>query len=377
MLTAQRTIKAYGLEKYNEARFREISEDLCTKGIDAEFQSSMMMPSMNAINNLNFTLICVIGAILVLRGDISVGAISAFALYSKKFANPIVETANIINMFQTSLAACDRVFTILHADVEPDVALPPKRGAQKPVGHLAFENVGFSYVPDVPVIRDMNITIEPGQCVAVVGATGSGKTTLISLLLRFYDVSTGRITLDGRDVRDYPLRELRRAFALVLQDSWLFEGTVYENIGYAAPPEVATKEAIRKICEEIKVDGFIRTLADGYDTVLMNDSGNLSQGQRQLLNIARAFLCDPPVFILDEATSSVDSLLEKQIQEVTDRVIRGKTSIIIAHRLSTILRADKILVMQDGVVIEQGSHTQLMEKGGRYRELYESQFASA
>jgi ABC-type multidrug transport system fused ATPase/permease subunit len=223
----------------------------------------------------------------------------------------------------------------------------------------------------------MNLTIEPGQCVAVVGATGSGKTTLISLLLRFYDVTTGRITLDGRDIRDYPLEELRRCFALVLQDSWLFEGTVYENIGYAAPPEIATKEAIRKMCKEIKVDGFITTLKDGYDTVLTSDSGNLSQGQKQLLNIARAFLCDPPVFILDEATSSVDSLIEKQIQEVTDRVIRGKTSIIIAHRLSTILRADKILVMQNGVIIESGNHEELMRQGGRYKELYESQFADS
>ncbi|MFV0400417.1 MAG: ABC transporter ATP-binding protein [Oscillospiraceae bacterium] len=387
MITAQKTVKAYGLEDYNLRQFEEGSEDLRGKAAKAEFQSSCMMPTMNGINNLNFTLICAIGAFLVLNGNLSVGSISAFMLYSKRFANPIVETANIINMFQTSLAACDRVFAILNAPAEPEVLLGNTEvlsgsavGATKDYrdysGALTLENVSFSYLKNVPVLQNVSVDILPGQTVAVVGATGSGKTTLISLLLRFYDVSAGRILLDGKDIRDIPLRELRRCFALVLQDSWLFEGTVYENIGYAAPAEYASKESIRRMCEDIRVDEFIRTLPKGYDTVLHNDSGGLSQGQKQLLNIARAFLCDPPIFILDEATSSVDTLIEAQIQEVTDRVIQGKTAIIIAHRLSTILRADKILVMRDGVICESGTHDELMALEGLYRTLYESQFQS-
>lgn len=387
MITAQKTVKAYGLEDYNLRQFEEGSEDLRGKAAKAEFQSSCMMPTMNSINNLNFTLICAIGAFLVLNGNLSVGSISAFMLYSKRFANPIVETANIINMFQTSLAACDRVFAILNAPAEPEVlpgntevlsgsAVVATKDYRDYSGALTLENVSFSYLKNVPVLQNVSVDILPGQTVAVVGATGSGKTTLISLLLRFYDVSAGRILLDGKDIRDIPLRELRRCFALVLQDSWLFEGTVYENIGYAASAEYASKESIRRMCEDIRVDEFIRTLPKGYDTVLHNDSGGLSQGQKQLLNIARAFLCDPPIFILDEATSSVDTLIEAQIQEVTDRVIQGKTAIIIAHRLSTILRADKILVMRDGEICESGTHDELMALEGLYRALYESQFQS-
>ncbi|MCL2057427.1 MAG: ABC transporter ATP-binding protein/permease [Oscillospiraceae bacterium] len=377
MITAQNTIKSYGIEEYNLDNFKEIAAELREKGSKAEFQSSCMMPVMNGINNLNFTLICLFGALMALGGGISIGNISAFILYSKRFAHPIVDTANIINMFQTSLAACDRVFAILNAQTEPDAALPESSGQSRREGKITLEDVSFSYdKPGTPVLSGLELEIQPGQCIAVVGATGSGKTTLISLLLRFYDVSSGRILLDGVDIRDIPLRELRRCFALVLQDSWLFEGSVYENIAYAAPPRLAGHDAIERICGEILVDEFIRTLPEGYDTVLHNDSGGLSQGQRQLVNIARAFLCDPPIFILDEATSSVDTMIEAQIKKVTERVIKGKTSIIIAHRLSTILRADKILVVKDGVFCESGTHSELLAMGGEYKNLYESQFAA-
>lgn len=380
MITAQKTVKVYGIEKFNEDRFFEISSRLNKSGAKAEFVSSTMMPLLNGINNLNFTLICAIGAFLVLNGRLSIGNISSFVLYSKKFAHPIVDTANIINMLQASLAACDRVFSILNADAEPDILLPEKSSfdgkfSGKVKGKVEFEHVNFSYTEDKPVLKDVSFTIEPGETVAIVGATGSGKTTIVSLLLRFYDIHSGKIMIDGRDIGTLSLSELRKQFAMVLQDSWLFEGTVMENITYAAPKERSDPETVRRLCKQIEVDDFIESLQNGYDTVLHSDSGGLSQGQRQLINIARTFLCDPPIFILDEATSSVDTQTEAKIKTVTDKVTEGKTSIIIAHRLSTILSADKILVMRHGEIVETGSHSQLIEKGGLYKSLYESQFA--
>jgi ATP-binding cassette subfamily B protein len=393
MITAQRTVKAYGIEEYNLEKYKTLTSELREKGSRAEFQSSCMMPVMNGINNFNFTLICVFGALLALGGGagyspgggllphatgLSIGAISAFVLYSRRFAVPIIDTANIINMFQTSLAACDRIFAILHAETEEDETEAGSGETEPPTrGVLKLESVNFNYLPGVPVLKDIDIDIAPGQCIAVVGATGSGKTTLVSLLLRFYPINGGRILLDGKDIRDFPLPSLRRHYALVLQDSWLFEGSVYDNIGYAAPAELATQEAIRHMCVEIRVDEFIRSLPNGYDTILHNDSGGLSQGQKQLINIARAFLCDPTVFILDEATSSVDTVIESHIQQVMERVTKNKTSIIIAHRLSTVLQADKILVMKDGTLCESGTHGELLLQGGVYKELYESQFKGA
>lgn len=383
MITAQKTVKVYGIEKFNEDRFFEISSRLKTSGAKAEFVSSTMMPILNGINNLNFTLICAIGAFLVLSGRLSIGNISSFVLYSKKFAHPIVDTANIINMLQSSLAACDRVFSILNADAEPDVLIPETSSASKDSvnsldrakGKVEFEHVNFSYIEDKPVLKDVSFTINPGETVAIVGATGSGKTTIVSLLLRFYDINSGKIKIDGIDIDTLPLDQLRKQYAMVLQDSWLFEGTVMENITYAAPKERSDPDTVRRLCKQIEVDDFIESLSNGYDTVLHSDSGGLSQGQKQLINIARTFLCDPPIFILDEATSSVDTQTEAKIKLVTDNVTRGKTSIIIAHRLSTIINADKIMVMRHGEIIEVGSHSQLIEKGGLYKTLYESQFA--
>lgn len=379
MITAQKTIKVYGLEDYNRDRFLEYSRRLRETGTVAEFTSSLMMPSMNSVNNLNFIGICAFGAFLALQGKISIGNISSFVMYSKKFSAPIIDTANIINMLQATLAACDRVFSILNYPEEPDPArlTADCKRPEEIRGEIRFEHVDFSYVEDMPVLRDVSFTVHPGEKVAIVGATGSGKTTIISLLLRFYDIQNGRITIDGVDIRELPIRRLREYFALVLQDSWLFEGSVLANITYAAPADKQDPEVVRRLCEQIEVDDFIEQLPQGYDTILRSDSGGMSQGQKQMLNIARTFLCDPPIFILDEATSSVDTLAEAKIKAVTDKVTAGKTSVIIAHRLSTILNADKIIVMRDGEIREVGSHTELLAKGGLYQELYESQFAAA
>lgn len=379
MITAQKTVKVYGIEEYNKERFFGISSRLKASGSKAETLSSMMMPSMNAINNLNFTLICIMGAILVLKGELSIGSISTFVLYSKRFAGPIIDTANIMNMFQVALAACDRVFSILNHEVEKDEATLRTEDC-KPLeqvkGEVVFDKVSFTYDGANEVLKQITLTIKPGQKVAIVGATGSGKTTLISLLMRFYDVTEGHILIDGVNIQAMPLNYLRQHFAMVLQESWLFGGSVGDNISYAASGERKDRETIRALCQEIGVDDFIMSLPDGYDTLLTSDSGGLSAGQKQLLNIARTFMCNPPLYILDEATSSVDPLTEVKIKEVTDRVIRGKTSFIIAHRLSTIVNADVILVMKDGEIAEQGSHEVLLAQGGIYKGLYESQFVT-
>lgn len=374
MITAQKTVKVYGIEEYNKEGFNETSKKLREAGTKAEFVSSTMMPTMNMINNLNFIGICAFGAILALQGKITIGNISTFVLYSKRFAGPIIDTANIVNMLQTTLAACDRVFSILNA--EPEADDENAQAAPKSIkGEIAFEDVSFSYNTDTQVLKDVDFTIKPGEKIAVVGATGAGKTTIISLLLRFYEATSGKITIDGVDISKIKLNELRRYYALVLQDSWLFEGTVMENLIYAIDKGAKTEEQVKEICRQIDVDDFIMSLEDGYNTLLKSDSGGLSQGQKQMINIARAFLCNPPIFVLDEATSSVDTVAEQKIKIVTDKVTKNKTSIIIAHRLSTILNADRIIYIKDGEIAEIGSHNELMEKGGLYKELYESQYA--
>lgn len=380
MITAQKTVKVYGIEEYNEARFDDMSESLRKAGSNAEFVSSTMVPQMNFLNNLNYIGICAFGALLAVSGGISIGSISTFTLYAKKFSAPIIDASNIVNMLQATLAACDRVFSVLNSDAEPTQSLPPAQGATFPEasdikGEIRFEHVSFAYDADKPVLNDISFSVHSGEKVAIVGATGSGKTTIISLLMRFYEFGSGRITIDGIDIRTIPLARLRSYLSLILQDSWLFEDTVLNNIAYAAPPERKSPEVVKALCRDITVDEFINTLPQGYDTVLRADAGSLSQGQRQLMSIARTFLCDPPIFILDEATSSVDTLTEKHIQRVTQKVTQGKTSIIIAHRLSTIRGADKIVVMSDGRIVETGSHEELLVKGGMYADLYSSQFA--
>lgn len=381
MITAQKTIKVYGIEDFNEQKFDDMSEKLRAAGSKAEFASSTMMPQMNFINNLNYIGICAFGALLAVSGGISIGNISTFTLYAKKFSAPIVDTANIVNMLQATLAACDRVFSILGAESEPEQPLLPAASnshtfpaPQDIRGEIRFEHVNFSYVKDKQVLNDISFTVKPGERIAIVGATGSGKTTIISLLMRFYECTDGRITIDGMDIREIPLATLRSYIALILQDSWLFEDTVLNNISYAAPPERRKPDVVKQLCRDITVDEFICTLPNGYDTMLRSDSGGLSQGQKQLMSISRTFLCDPPVFILDEATSSVDTLTERHIQRVTANVTAGKTSIIIAHRLSTIRGADRIIVMKDGTIREVGSHDELMAKNGMYADLYRSQF---
>ena len=381
MITAQKTIKVYGIEDFNEQKFDDMSEKLRAAGSKAEFASSTMMPQMNFINNLNYIGICAFGALLAVSGGISIGNISTFTLYAKKFSAPIVDTANIVNMLQATLAACDRVFSILGAESEPEQPLLPAASNSRTFpapqdirGEIRFEHVNFSYVKDKQVLNDISFMVKPGERIAIVGATGSGKTTIISLLMRFYECTDGRITIDGMDIREIPLATLRSYIALILQDSWLFEDTVLNNISYAAPPERREPDVVKQLCRDITVDEFICTLPNGYDTTLRADSGGLSQGQKQLMSIARTFLCDPPVFILDEATSSVDTLTERHIQRVTANVTAGKTSIIIAHRLSTIRGADRIIVMKDGTIREVGSHDELMAKNGMYADLYRSQF---
>lgn len=381
MITAQKTVKVYGIEEFNEERFDDMSESLRASGSKAEFVSSTMMPLMNFINNLNYIGICAFGALLAVSGGISIGNISTFTLYAKKFSAPIVDAANIVNMLQATLAACDRVFTVLGAEPEPDQPSLPAPGETSAFpapgdvrGEIRFEHVNFEYVSGTPVLHDISFTVHPGERVAIVGATGSGKTTIISLLMRFYECVEGRITIDGIDIRTIPLKTLRSYLALILQDSWLFEDTVLSNISYAAPPERRDPEVVKQLCRDITVDEFIQTLPQGYDTMLRADAGGLSQGQKQLMSIARTFLCDPPVFILDEATSSVDTLTERHIQRVTANVTEGKTTLIIAHRLSTIRGADRIIVMKDGEIREVGSHDELMARDGMYADLYRSQF---
>ena len=374
MVTAQKTVKVFGLEDYSIDTFLQESERLAQKSQSAEFLSSTMMPCMNFINNLNFLLISIFGCLLYFRGGISIGDISSFIIYSKKFAGPIVETANLFNTIQSSIAACDRVFAILKQPVEPDTLKPAARLPQEIQGAVAFENVSFSYIKGTPVIQNVSFTAPPGESVAIVGATGSGKTTLISLLLRFYEPDSGRITIDGIDIQSLPLAYLRRQFALVLQDNWLFDGTISENIGYAA--DCTDPDRIRQAVRDVEMEDYLAMQPQGCDTLLSSDSSGLSQGQKQLLTIARAMLCNPPMLIFDEATSSVDTQTEAKVKTVVDRVMENRTTFIIAHRLSTILNADKILVVKNGRIVECGSHQVLMRKKGAYYDIYQSQFAA-
>jgi ATP-binding cassette subfamily B protein len=376
MYTGHKIVKAFGREKRSIEEFGEINDRLYDAAWRAQFISGIIMPLMNFINNIGYVLICVVGGIFVTRQAIELGDIQAFINYSRQFTQPIVQTANIANVLQSTVAAAERVFELLDESEEiPDSELATSEEFVPATrGEVHFEHVDFSYKADEPLIADMNIDVQPGQTIAIVGPTGAGKTTLVNLLMRFYDVNAGQITVDGRDIRDLKRGDLRSIFGMVLQDTWLFNGTIRDNIAYGRTD--ASEADVIKAATAAHADHFIRTLPDGYDTVLNEEASNISQGQRQLLTIARAFLADPAILILDEATSSVDTRTEIYIQKAMSSLMQGRTSFVIAHRLSTIRDADLILVMNHGAIIEQGTHLQLLQKGDFYADLYNSQFTS-
>lgn len=373
MYTGHKIVKAFGYEERSIDRFNNINEELYTASYKAQFISGIIMPIMSFINNIGYIFVSVVGGIFVISGRISIGGIQAFIQYSRQFSQPIIQTAEIANVIQSTIASAERVFQVLDEVEEvEDIENPIKLEWAK--GKVEFENVDFSYDKEEKLIEDMNISVEPGQTVAIVGPTGAGKTTLVNLLMRFYEIDGGTITIDGVDTRDLVLGELRKIFGMVLQDTWLFNGSIKDNIAYGC--EDTTDDEIYRAASLAQADYFIRTLPEGYETILNQEASNISQGQKQLLTLARAILADPKILILDEATSSVDTRTEILIQKAMDELMKGRTSFVIAHRLSTIKSADMILVMDKGKIIEQGTHEELMNGNGFYADLYNSQFAA-
>ena len=374
MYTGHKIVKAFGHEDDSIKEFREINERLYNVGWKAQLMSGIIMPALNFVNNVGYVLICVVGGLLVTKKTIEIGDVQAFIQYMRQFTMPIVQTANIANVIQSTVASAERVFEVLD-EVEE---IPDKENAaviKFPKGEVKFDHVKFGYKEDVPLIEDMNIDVKQGDTIAIVGPTGAGKTTLINLLMRFYEIKGGTITVDGTDITDLRRGDLRTMFGMVLQDTWLFNGTIRDNIAYGL--EGATEEEIMSAAKAAHADHFIRTLPEGYNTILNEEASNISQGQKQLLTIARAVLADPLILILDEATSNVDTRTEVLIQKAMGSLMKGRTSFVIAHRLSTIRDAGLILVMKQGSIIEQGSHNELLAKGGFYADLYNSQFAGA
>ncbi|MGZ6270030.1 MAG: ABC transporter ATP-binding protein, partial [Candidatus Limnocylindrales bacterium] len=371
--TGHDVVKVFGHQAEALAVFDEQNEQLFQASYRAQFISGIIQPAMSLLSNLNYVAIAVIGGVRVASGTMSLGDVQAFIQYSRQFTMPITQVASIMNIMQSAVASAERVFELLDEVEEvPDTATPATLG--KVEGRVAFEDVSFRYEPDKPLISHLHLQVDPGESVAIVGPTGAGKTTLVNLLMRFYELDGGRITVDGIDSRDLTRDDLRRTFGMVLQDTWLFGGTIRENIAYGA--EGASEEAIQAAARAAHVDHFVRTLPDGYDTLIDDEASNLSQGERQLLTIARAFLADPEILILDEATSSVDTRTEVLVQRAMARLMHGRTAFVIAHRLSTIHDADTILVMDHGAIVEQGSHQDLMARQGFYYDLYQSQFAA-
>ena len=371
MYTGHNVVKAFGHEKKAIDEFDEVNEGLYDVGWRAQFLSGLVMPIINFIGNLGYVLVAVVGGVLVTKGRITVGDIQAFIQYNRQFTQPIAQVAQISNIIQSTVASAERVFELLdEEEVIPEPVNPVK--AKADCGAVEFEHVKFGYREDRILINDMNIKAEPGQMVAIVGPTGAGKTTLVNLLLRFYELNGGRILVDDVDITEMNRADLRKKFGMVLQDTWLFNGTIRDNIAYGK--KNATEEEIIAAAKAAHADHFIRVLPEGYDTILNEEVSNISQGQKQLLTIARALLADPEIMILDEATSSVDTRTELQIQNAMKTLMKGRTSFVIAHRLSTIREADVILVMKDGDVIETGNHETLMAQNGFYADLYNSQF---
>ncbi len=367
-------IKAFNREEKSLEAFQRDNRTLYKSALMAQFLSGLMQPVMMFVGNLGYVGVVATGAWLAIKGTISVGDIQAFIQYVRQFTQPINQIAQVSNMLQSTAAAAERVFEFLEEEEEPNSETNPIAPSEIE-GNVEFEHVRFGYNPDKIIVKDFSAKIEKGQMVAIVGPTGAGKTTMVKLLMRFYDVNDGAIKVDGHDVRDFNRSSLREAFGMVLQDTWLYNGTIMENIRYGRLE--ATDEEVIAAAKAAHVDHFIRTLPDGYQTVLNEESGNVSQGQKQLLAIARAILADNRILILDEATSSVDTRTEIRIQKAMNNLMKGRTSFVIAHRLSTIRDADLILVMKDGDIIEQGNHTELLAKDGFYASLYNSQFAQA
>ena len=371
MLSGQKTIRAYGQEAAVLHKFDEKNQAAVDAYTAAEANGTVTGPAVTFINNISLTLVCVFGALLFLRGEIHLGDLSSFVQYSRKFSGPINEVANIIAELQSAFAAAERVFSLIDAEPEsPD-------GADAAVlsdvqGRVTLEHVDFSYLPGKPILQDFSMTAEPGSLTAIVGPTGAGKTTIINLLMRFYDVDSGAVCVDGRDIRTLTRDSLRRAYTMVLQDTWLFHGTVFDNIAYGKPD--ATMEEVVRAAKAARIHSYISRLPQGYQTVLSDNGTSISKGQKQLLTIVRAMLLDAHMLILDEATSNVDTQTEQQIQAAMRELMKGKTCFVIAHRLSTIRSANHILVLRGGQVVEQGTHESLMAAGGFYRQLYEAQF---
>ncbi|GAB6087078.1 ABC transporter ATP-binding protein [Alkaliphilus crotonatoxidans] len=373
MYTGHRIIKVFNRESDSIDQFKKINDELYESGWKAQFISGIIFPLLTFVNNIGYVIISVAGGIMVTRRTITIGDIQAFIQYARQFTQPIAQTANIANILQSTVASAERVFELLDEEEE----IPDEINHQiieLPRGAVQFDSVNFSYKKDEKLIEDMNIKVQPGETIAIVGPTGAGKTTLVNLLMRFYEIDQGKITVDGVDIRDLKREDLRRIFGMVLQDTWLFNGTIEENIAYGR--RGASHEDIVNAARVAQADYFIRTLPDGYQTVLNEEASNISQGQKQLITIARAFLADPAILILDEATSSVDTRTEIHIQRAMVELMKGRTSFVIAHRLSTIKNADLILVMNEGRIIEKGSHWQLLKQKGFYADLYNSQFTS-
>lgn len=371
MVSGQKTLKAYLREEYTIDIFSEFNNTAVDSTYEAEYHAGAFGPSVNFINNSTLTMISVLGALLFLGGHISLANISSFVLYSKKFAGPINETANIIAELQSALSAAERIFRILDEISEPEDSAQALE-LNDPHGHIEIENVDFSYIKGTPVLKDINFEAKEGTLVAVVGPTGGGKTTLINLLMRFYDVDSGSILLDELKIDNIKRKDLRLAYSMVLQDTWLFHGTVYDNIRYGRPD--ASKEEIIAASKAANIHDYIESLPSGYDTIINDDGTNISKGQKQLLTIARAMLMDTNLLILDEATSNVDTRTEENIQKAMTTLMKGKTSFIVAHRLSTIQNADHILVIKEGRIIEEGKHKDLLEEKGFYADMFYSQF---
>ncbi|AQA13203.1 ABC transporter ATP-binding protein [Streptomyces malaysiensis] len=372
MYTGHSLVKVFGREKESAELFREQNDKLYEAGFRAQFISGLIQPSMTFIGNLNYVLVAVVGGLRVASGALSIGDVQAFVQYTRQFSQPLTQVASMANMVQSGVASAERVFELLDA---PEQSAEPVEARRPEVvrGQVAFEEVAFRYQPDKPLIEGLSLSVRPGQTVAIVGPTGAGKTTLVNLLMRFYEVSGGRITLDGVNIAEMSREELRSHFGMVLQDTWLFGGTIAENIAYGA--QGAGFEKIVAAAKATYVDRFVRMLPDGYDTVIDEEGSNVSAGEKQLITIARAFLAEPSILVLDEATSSVDTRTEVLIQRAMASLRSGRTSFVIAHRLSTIRDADVILVMESGRIVEQGSHDALLAAGGAYARLYASQFA--